>query len=103
MERPDPLDLSTLDGRVWLVWRNYPAGPLPEDPRERDLNAFAAGVKATVLAFIGDEGDLLADTLIAGLLMRDAMTNALDREDERRREASGRDEGPGREPGPSQE
>jgi hypothetical protein len=94
MERPDPLDLNTLDGRLWDVWSRYPAAPLPDDldPRARDFNAFAAGVKATVLAFIGDEGWTLGDTLVASLVLRDTMTRHAD---------PGRDAGPGDSPEPA--
>jgi hypothetical protein len=92
---PDPLNMGTLDEALWTVWRQWPYMPLPEDlpPRERDFLAFSAGLKATVLAFIGAEGETLADTLIASLMMRDAIVGALDEKD------AGRDDAPGDEPG----
>ena len=64
-------DPNTADGQFYAIWKAM--GPLPDEPHDRDLNLYAAGAKAALVVMGGESGAQIADLLIAGLFLRDAI------------------------------
>jgi hypothetical protein len=71
---------ASADARFWALWdAYYPPGPLPPDPRERDLTIFCAGALSGLVAFLGDEaGRPLGDALAAGAFLREVLTERME-------------------------
>lgn len=70
MDADDPA-LAGADARFWSVWEDFPAGPLPADPQERDLTIFCAGATAALISLLGEQpGRDVAERLTAGAFLR---------------------------------
>ena len=81
MDADDPA-LAGADARFWQLWEDFPAGPLPADPRERDLNVFCAGATAALISLLGEgPGRDLGDKLVAGAFLRATLLGRMEPDD----------------------